>query len=458
MKTAARAFAVALAFAAGGPLTAETLPEAVQKALSTNPGQSAAFEATRAAVLDLASLRGRYLPQVTLTGSVGAERISNPGSLSASDNETVQFARQIGVGAEYVIYDGVQRAQQVYASAAQVDAALYSLWDASDTLALNVVETYADVARNRLLKSMSEESLRLHRRVASQIEDAVAGGSLPQSEALQVRDRVLAAEVSDAEIGAALASAEARYLAVVSGPPSGRMRTSLPTGLPASQAELLDAAVASNGRLLAAQAGSEAARAEAARASAPNRPRVTVNADVGAAEDIGGSEGSQNNMFLGLRLSWSLFEGGSSARGDAAEARRAQAEAREASTRRDIERAVADAWIAHQSVTTTRSVLERQTAANESIVRQFRSEFESGDRSLLNVLDAERTLLGLKIQLASARASEVVSAHRLLATQGALASYFGVEQAGVAVDPDFAERARNRPMATAMSASDLTRN
>ena len=38
MKTGARAFAVALAIAAGGPLTAETLSEAVQKALSTNPG------------------------------------------------------------------------------------------------------------------------------------------------------------------------------------------------------------------------------------------------------------------------------------------------------------------------------------------------------------------------------------------------------------------------------------
>ena len=74
-------------------------------------------------------------------------------------------------------------------------------------------------------------------------------------------------------------------------------------------------------------------------------------------------------------------------------------------------------------------------------IRAIPATVPGGQRSLLDVLDAERTYFNIRFERVSAQSSYTFSQYRLLASQGMLAKHFKLSHANVALAPDFKERA-----------------
>ena len=430
------------AFAVAAPLQAETLQSAVRSAISSNPAQKAARADTQASALELLELRREYMPRVTLNASLGGNVVNNPTSLSATDNGTTKLANQIGVSAELVLFDGHRRANLIYGNAARLDGSILRLLDASETMALNAVEAYVDVVRHAQLLHVAKSNVSRHQVIARQVRDLVSGGGLPESARLQVQDRVLAAQLAQTEVESALQNARDRYKSVIGHAPRGQMSLPTPGNLPRSRAALIQRAIANSADIRFANTQIQQRIADEGIAQSANKPRVSLNADLSAGNNLNGSSGRQTEAFLGLRLNWTLFEGGQEQRDAALATRVRQAHHNKASSERDVREIAARAWTTHQSAQQTLNLIAGQERANIALVRQYKDEFDAAQRTLLDVLEAERALFNIRFQRVSSEASVVFAKYRILAAQSRLASHFGARSANVALIPGYAGRAQ----------------
>ena len=406
--------------------SAESMSSAVRHAVKSNPNRLAARENTRAAAHELEESQSQFMPKVRLFGDIGAEYVDNPASLSASDNRKTKATRQIGLSATYTIFDGYERANNVYRNAARLDASLYNLMAASETVALNAVEAYIDVVRHRDLLRISRANIHRHNRILRQIRERVRGGKSPESDEFQIRERVLAARAVEVEIKKALGEANAKYRRVVGRSPGKRMRIPGVRHLPRSMNSLVNSAVANNVEIK--NNSKQVSEAEYARdaSRAGLAPRIFVEGRTTAGADRSGSRGDEFDAYLGLKMTWDIFDGGTTeARENALAARAGEAAYRRDLKIREIRQAAELAWNAYVQGRKRNAILTAQLNANKRIVTNYRQEYELSKRSLLDVLDAERARFNSHFQQISVAASFRYAPYRMLATQSKLASHFG---------------------------------
>lgn len=399
----------------------------------------------RAAAYDLVSLERNYLPTVTAFGEAGANWVDDPNSLGPEDNGEIKGTGQIGLGAELTLFDGYQRSNQIYDSAARVDGSVFQLLDASETMALNATEAYFDVVRHRMLLDASRRNLARHEDIAEQVRALVSGGRLPSSDALTADDRVQAAELAVIQVRQALREADARYTRVIGMKSGGSMTIPRLRDMPATEDALIQTALRNSFRLRFAQTQIDQTLYEQQIAKGTRMPRVTLNAGVTQGENRDGETGSESDAFLGFRMNWTLYNGGRKAEDRALAERNSVAFYERQAIMRDVEELARRAWSSLQANTERAILVDRKLRGNQQIVRQYREEFDAATRSLLDVLEAERALYNAEFQKISTDASFSFSQFRVMAAQSKLAAFFGIPASEMALDPTFQSRALAQP-------------
>lgn len=427
------------------PAAADSLKEAVRAALTTNPALRAASAEARASAFDLLQLRGEYQPTLTATAEAGAQRIDEPSSSAGPSNGDTQFTRQASLEAEILLFDGFARANRVYANAARVDADIFRLLDASETMALNATEVYIDVYRHLLLQDVAQRNVTRHRQLANQVSQAVTAGRLPLSDRFAAQTRVRAAQLALLDVEQAGADAEARFARIVGRPRHGSM------ALPhfhvhlKSLSDLQETAIANSYRVRVAAKEIGQAEYDTRIVDAERQPRLTFNAGVSTGTNIDGGTGNETDAFVGVRLNWVIHKGGRQAQRNAAMAREQKAFAERQLAIRDVRELATRTWNSLRANRERAQLLGIQAGINRRLVAQYREEFEAGKRSLLEVLDVERASFDIEFERISAEASLAFSRYRILASQSLLAKHFGIARADTVLVPDFEERARVRP-------------
>lgn len=435
----------AAALLVAGSASSETLQQAVRTALTSNPEIRATTAEARASAYDLLKLQSEYQPIVTLYGKAQTQRVYDPGSQVSTDLGDTKFARQLGIEAELVLLDGNRRANLVYSNAARVDGNIFRLLDASETMALNVVEVYIDLYRHLRLQEAAARNLRRHREIGQKVNELVDGGRLPLSDRLQVDDRIRAAQIALIDIRRQGRDAEARYERIVGKKRSGPV--SLPgVKAPAnSQEALARSAVDASYRVRIAAIEVERAKYEGAVVEADRMPRLSLNAGAKAGRDIDGSAGPQTDTYVGLRLNWILHKGGRDAERNAWVERKSKALAEQHVAVGEVRELAQRTWNSYIANGDRVHLLSAQLNVNRDLVGQYQSEFEAGTRSLLEVLDAEQSAFNVEFEGISAQAAYTFSIYRMLAAQSRLAKHFGVKPSNTALIPDFRERALANP-------------
>lgn len=423
----------------------QTLKKAVQDALASNPEILSAQAEARASAFELQQLESGYQPTVSLNANAGAERVDDPGSLSAADNDTTKFRREISLDAELVLFDGYRRANLVYSNAARADGSIYALLDATETMALNATEVYVDTYRHLQLQDVARRTLARHREIGVQVDNLVQAGRLPLSDKLQVQDRIRAAQLALIEVQRAGRDAEARFERIVGYRRNGALSIPGVRGLPRNATELIKTAVDNSFRVRVANLEIERARFDQQVAEADRMPRLSLNAGASRGENIDGVSGSQSDAFIGLRLTWTLHQGGRKAQTRALVERRSKAISERNVAIREVRELAERTWNSYLANNERVNVLRTQLGENRELVEQFETEFQAGTRSLLELLEVERAMFEVEFEAVSAHASLAFSTYRLLATQSRLAKYFGAEASGYALAPNFTERALVQP-------------
>ncbi|MFM2270982.1 MAG: hypothetical protein RL702_47 [Pseudomonadota bacterium] len=429
-------FAAGLVLAAV-PAMADDLRSALVMAYTTNPTLQSARAQQRAVDEGVPIARSSALPSVSATATY-TEFLHDSTSSPLAPNRNLGVSVDAGVP----IYAGGAIRNSVRAARTRVEAGQADLRGVESLVFTQTVAAYMDVI-------LGEATVRLNRANVGRLEvnlqatrDRFEIGDLTRTDVAQSQSRLALAQGQTRSAEASLIAARERYIQVVGKAP-GTLEPPPPLpGLPASADEAVTVALDSNPDLIAARERSKAAGYDVNVASAGRLPKVSVFAggdygDYLGSNKVPGADQSSTSAVAGVRATIPLFQGGLPA------AQRRQAQAREnvaleqeIGAEREVIASVRAAyaqWQAAQGlITSSQSAVDAASLSLEGV----RAENTVGNRTILDILNAENELLNAQVQLVTARRNAYVAGFNLLSAMGKAESRDLGLDGGVLYDPD----------------------
>ncbi|HNK19908.1 MAG TPA: TolC family protein, partial [Piscinibacter sp.] len=228
--------AAALLFITGASLgqTTDTLRDAAQKAVQTNPEVTARFNAYRAAGDAVHVARGGFLPRVDLNALAGRDSDRITGRLP---DETQSLNRsQIGLSLTQLLWDGLGTRREVDRLTHERLARYFELMEATEQTVLEAARAHYDVQRFRRLVQLAEDNYVQHRYAFLQIQSRVKAGVGRGVDLEQAGARLALAESNLATEQANLHDVTVRYQRIVGELPPAKLPAlaMLKDGVPAS--------------------------------------------------------------------------------------------------------------------------------------------------------------------------------------------------------------------------------
>ena len=412
------------------PSLAETIHGAMAKAYQNNATLNSARAGVRVTDEGVAIAKSGWRPVIGATGSL------NYASQSGFQITTGSFGIQI----QQSLFDGLQTLNNVRTSEARVRASNEALRNTEQNILFNAASVYVDVIRDRQIAVYRERSLEF---LSEQVRAANSRFEVGEGTRTDVAQAQASRSAAVAQLSAARAqalSSEALYLQVVGEKP-GRLEGAggagrlLPSGLeqafqigqsehPAILANLhlVDAAAfqvkAAEGSLLP-QLNAQAGVSRSFRETATGLPGV------GSSQD-----GTSNSASVGLNLTIPIYQGGRvSAQVRQSKESLGQARIEVDVVRDQVRQAVTAAWTqyvaAQQVVAANRELVSAAQLALNGVIE----ERNVGQRTTLDVLNAQADVIASQINLASAERDVVAASYAILSAIGRL----GPERLGLAV-------------------------
>ena len=396
--------AASLACAAGASAqqTNDALKSAVQKAINGNPEVTARFNAYRASADAIDVARGGYFPRVDLTANAGRDndRITSRNPESESINRA-GFA----LGLTQLLWDGLATRNDVSRLGHERLARYFEVLDVTEQTALEATRAYYDVLRYRRLVSLAEDNYVQHRSAYNQLQSRFKAGvgrgvDLEQAGArLALAQSNLSTEVSN------LHDVSARYQRVIGEAPAKEMPApqSLTQALPGSAIDASIEAIRRSPAISASIESLRSARGLAAARESAYQPKLEAHLRAGGGTNFDGIRDQKRDTSAELLLSWNLFNGGS----DRARIRQQwnlvnQAADLRDKACRDTRQTVAIAYNDTRKLVDQLKYLDRNTLAIEKARDAYRQQFDIGQRSLLDLLNAENELYTARRSYANA--------------------------------------------------------
>jgi len=403
------------------------MAEAVASALKRFPDFRAAQANRRAAIELVGQARGNYYPSADLTLGTGREVTDSPATRFQGEDANLN-RREAELTVTQLLYDFGNTSGQVRRFAERADGANYQVANAAENVALRASLAYLEVLRLRGQLTLARENVAAHERTVRQVDALVARGAGRRSDLQQAAGRLALAQNLLAQTEGQLAQAETGYRHLVGAAPGALSRPEgLAARLPENFERVVVETVAAHPAVLAAEREHTAAQADRDSARGRIAPRLNLEAGASRNHDIDGVRGLQEDRFLMLRLRSNLFRGGAdAARVREAEARIDEAAANLGRARNDTERDLRQAWQGLLADRARIPELERHAEITAQVVDAYRAQFGIGQRSLLDVLNAEVELYNARRDALNGQLTVSADEARVLAAVGTLVNALGV--------------------------------
>ena len=448
-KIALAGSALGLALAAA-PAQADTLQEALTEAYFDNPLLESARAALRAIDENVPIERSAGLPSVEATASATEFVRQSDANRAFSPDRALTAGLDLGVP----IYSGGAVKNGVRAAVERVEAGRADLRGTESAIFTQVVAAYMDVLRGQALVALSTNQVDVLGVNVQATSDRFEIGDLTRTDVAQSQARLALAQGDLRTAQANLIAAREDYIALVGEAPTNLQPPPPLPGLPDSAEVAVEVALENNPDLIAARQLAEAAGYDIEVAGASRLPRVSVFAGYDYQNFLGSSPDRVLDPTLpdvplipadqtsaaaqaGVSLRVPLFQGGRpAALQRQATARAVAALEQVIAAERDV---IAQVRAAYSSWQASLAIIESSQAAvsaAELSLEGVRAENSIGNRTILDVLNAEQELLQSRVQLVTARRNAYVAGFSLLAAMGrAEARDLGLADEGVLYDP-----------------------
>lgn len=415
-------------------------------------------EYRQAAEHDVKRARSGWLPRVDARFGWGVEQWSsqntrNNRSSGYAQNDKGFYERsEASIVLQQTIWDGFATSSRHDMAGAKLDSAMYRLLDNSEATTLDALLAHLDVYRQRRLVALSEVNVQNHKDILASQKERNRAGASSMADVTQTQSRLSRAQATLVEARAALEVAMAQYKRFVGKAPGELEAPYLPENPYPSLEVVMLSSQTNNPKIKALKADIEAAKAQIKLDQSAYHPQIYLEAGPSYSWQAQGSNTYDWGTGVMLRMSWNLFNGlydHYNVKGSAARMRQTREQMH--SQAEVVTQESSSAW------STLISAIEQtkffQTAVDNSAETRdaYRQQFNVGQRSLLDVLDAENELYSYSMQLVTSRLNEVATHYKLKAIGGELLVSMGFDPSLLKVNTDNIAHGRGKYVHTNMA-------
>jgi outer membrane protein len=400
------------------PASGETLRQALSSAYKFNPRLDAARATLRATDEEVPRALSGYRPSVTGSADTSYRHTTtSPGSNSNGESNP----RGYGVGLVQPLFRGFRTVNAVSAAEATVRAGRETLRLAEQSVLLEAVTAFGDVVRDSAIVRLRENNVTVLTRDLRATQDRFSVGEVTRTDVAQAQARRAAAVAALDLARANLKTSRAAFERVIGHPPSNLVEARASTMVAGSVGENVEISLRESPNVVSALYREQAARFNIELVRGELLPTAQLEANYAKRfDDQSTIDWSETTSVTG-RLTVPFYTGGE------VQARVRQAKHTHLQRLQEIEQArteaqaqVVTAWAQLQAAQAAVESDNTAVNANRIALAGVREEERVGQRTLLDVLNAEQELLNAEVNLATDRRNVVVASYTVLSTIGRL--------------------------------------
>lgn len=403
---------------------AETLQDALSMAYQNNPDLRAQRAALRAVDENVAAANLAVMP--SLNGNVFYDRSNRKIIETPQLDPQKIFNRTLQLRIDQPLFNGFQRINNRKQAKALVMAGRATLLDMEQTVLLNAVTAYMDVLSNEGIYSVNENNVQVLLRQKEATDARFQVGEITRTDVAQAEASLAGAISGRITAQANLAGSRATYRQVVGQfPGTLEPAPDLPQ-LPPDLEAAWGIALEQNPTIMNAFYNEEAAR-HAVNSSKgvllPSADGFLTATRFTGSQTFGDelSSISAETKTAGVQITIPFFQGGreySTIRQN--KQLKSQARMNTLSADYAVRAETETAWMNYHAAVASITSNQSQVDANAIALEGVRQEETVGQRTVLDVLNAEQALLDSRVTLISAVRDEYVAGFTLISTLGQL--------------------------------------
>ena len=437
MRKAGRALLLAFGFAATAA-QAETLNGALLRAYNSSPVINSSRAGVRALDEKVPQALSGLRPRASAGAFLGAqdnravtrqidEDIADP-AVTRAQTKSIQTGGSMPRSAHFTIeqpvFDGFKTQNATSAAETNVFAGRERLRLTEQRVLFNAVSAYMNVLRDAAALKLQENNVSVLTEQLRQTRERYNYGQITLTDIAQAEARLAAGRSFVGQARAILEASIGVYRQIIGTEP-GKLApgAAVDNLLPKTREEVERVAQSEHPVILAALHDADAADLDIKVLESDFMPKFSIVGNVFTQTDIAGIYNRNIGASIGGRLNVPLYEGGMTS----SQVR----EAKEIAGQRklDVEVARADVialvranWGALQAAKTQVAAAQTQIAAAERALYGVREEAKAGQRTTLDILNAQAELLNARISLIFAQRERVVASYAVLAAMGRLST------------------------------------
>ena len=364
----------------------DSISNAILDAIETNPDVQATWHTFYAAKHSLRVAKAGNKPTVDLVANTRYQDRNYGSDTEFSSNDIEMVLTQSLYNGSRVKHE-VNRFRQIQM------VRYFEFANSVENAARETALAYLDVQQYQALVKLAQENLTTHEKVFSQIEEGVSAGVTRAADLEQINGRLALSESNVITDVNNLYDVSARFLRIVGLAPKEDLQE-IPVqriDLPNNLQEILEKTYRTSPSFFASMHNIEAEKLGVKTQKSNYKPQVDFIASYGSqGRDQFGLNNTITEGSVGLQFRYNLFRGGQ----DKASIKQAQEQVNVAKdlrdkTCRDVRQNIQIAFNEYTTSNRLLPVLNQHKLSSSRVKTAYKDQFDIGQRTLLDVLDAE---------------------------------------------------------------------
>jgi outer membrane protein len=406
---------------------AETVGGALIKAYLTSPDINAQRAAVRVADEGVPKANAGYLPTVEASGNIGIQRgQANILTGTGGESPTANFLakpRGVALQANETVFNGNRTLNSIRQAESQVFGAREQLRNTEQNTLLSGLTAYMDVLEDTAILGLDNNNVDVLKEQLRETRDRFTVGEVTRTDVAQAEASLSSAEATALSAVATLQAAVARYRQFIGDQPTSLAPVKpLVRPIPKTLPEAISISQIEHPAISGSLHGVDAAQLQVKIAEGALYPTIGISAGVSQQYDVNGEPGIHvlSGQIQG-QITIPIYQGGAEyATTRQAKESLSQQEIQTDSLRNQVRQAVVAAWGLNEAAVGVVRAARAAVSANEVALTGVREEAKVGQRTTLDVLNAQQALLQARTTLVQAEHDQVVDSYSLLSAIGRL--------------------------------------
>jgi outer membrane protein len=428
--TGAAVSVLLLALAAPTPALADTIEAALVRAYQNNPQLNAQRAQARSTDENVPQALSGYRPKVNVTLGTGYQyqdiQQTQKGPTIHSNNPLSTQPLQpnsASLTVNQTLYNGNQTANRTRAAESQVSGSREALRVLEQTVLLQAATTYMDFLRDSATLEVQRSNVRVLEQTLKQTRDRFNVGEVTRTDVAQSEAQLAAGRTQALTAESNLTTTRANFRRIIGNEPTNLAPGSpVDRFLPATLASAVGLSLVENPNVTASMFGIDVNYLQVKINEGALLPTVTVQAAVSTSYQQTLNVFRTNTASAIATASIPIYQGGAEYSLIRQSKENLAQQRLNLETTRDQTRAnVVQAWGQLEAGKAQVQSAQAQVTASEIALNGVREEAKAGQRTTLDVLNAQQALVNARVALVTAQHDRVVASYSVLNAVGRLA-------------------------------------